>query len=116
MTFSTVYAVVSTANLEAARDWYERLFGRAADREPMTGVLAWYFGSGGVQLVTDAQRSGNSLLTMIVSSLDRTRTDLRIRRLTLGPASGGYAATIAQIRDPEGNQITFAEPVGAVGG
>ena len=113
MTFSTVYAVVSTANLEAARDWYERLFGRSADREPMSGVLEWYFGSGGVQLVADAPRAGYSLLTMIVSSLERTRADLRIRRLTLGPASGGTIATIAQIRDPEGNQITFAEPAGA---
>jgi hypothetical protein len=42
MTFSTVYAVISTANVDAARDWYERLFGRAADREPMAGVLEWY--------------------------------------------------------------------------
>jgi glyoxylase I family protein len=108
MTFSTVYGVISTANLDAARDWYERLFGRAADREPMTGVLEWYFGSGGVQLVDDAQRAGFSLLTMIVSSLDRTRADLHIRRLTLGPAAG-HDVAIAQIRDPEGNQITFAE-------
>lgn len=113
MTFSTVYAVISTANLDAARDWYERLFGRAADREPVAGVLEWYFGSGGVQLVADAKRAGFSLLTMIVSSLDRTRADLRIRRLTLGPAVAGDTV-IAQIRDPEGNQITFAEAAGAV--
>jgi catechol 2,3-dioxygenase-like lactoylglutathione lyase family enzyme len=113
MTVSTVYAVISTANVDAARDWYERLFGRAADREPMAGVLEWYFGSGGVQLVADAQRAGCSLLTMIVSSLERTRADLRIRRLTLGPATAGDMAAIARIRDPEGNLITFAEP-GAV--
>ena len=109
MTFSTVYAVISTANLDVARDWYERLFGRAADGEPMAGVLEWYFGSGGVQLVADAQRAGFSLLTMIVSSLDRTRADLRIRRLTLSPATGGDDGAIAQILDPEGNLITFAE-------
>jgi glyoxylase I family protein len=108
MTFSTVYAVISTANLDVARDWYERLFGRAADGEPMAGVLEWYFGSGGVQLVADAQRAGFSLLTMIVSSLDRTRADLRIRRLTLSPATGD-AGAIARIHDPEGNLITFAE-------
>jgi hypothetical protein len=50
------------------------------------------------------------MLTLIVSNLDSTRKQMRRRKLTLGPASGGEFATIAQILDPDGNQITFAEP------
>ena len=115
MTFSTVYAVISTRNLERAREWYGRLFGRDSDGRPMTEVCEWYFGSGGVQVVADPQRAGCSMFTMIVSSLERTRADLLGRRLTLGPSSGGDVATIAQIRDPDGNQITFAEPAPATG-
>ena len=110
MTFSTVYAVISTTNLDRAREWYARLFGRESDRQPMTEVCEWHFGSGAVQVVADPQRAGCSMLTMIVSSLERTRADLLGRRLTLGPTSGGEVATVAQIRDPDGNQITLAEP------
>jgi hypothetical protein len=50
---------------------------------------------------------------MIVSSLERTRADLRIRRLSLEPIAGGDVSHVARIRDPEGNLITFAEPAAA---
>jgi hypothetical protein len=32
------------------------------------------------------------------------------RGLALGPSSGGGFATVAQIADPDGNIVTFAEP------
>jgi hypothetical protein len=99
MTFSTVYAVISTTNLDRAREWYARLFGRESDRQPMTGVCEWHFGSGGVQVVADPQRAGCSMFTLIVSSLERTRADLLGRRLTRDPSSGGDMTAIAQIRD-----------------
>jgi hypothetical protein len=76
----------------------------------MAEVHEWYFVNGGVQLVADAERAGRSLLTVVVSNLDVTRAEMQTRDLALGPASGGDFATVAQIRDPDGNQITFAEP------
>ena len=105
-----VYAVVSTAQLSRAHEWYARLFGRASDLHPMAEVHEWYFVNGGVQLVEDAGRAGNSMLTVIVGSLDKARAEMRTRALELGPANGGDFATVAQIHDPDGNQITFAEP------
>jgi hypothetical protein len=105
-----VYAVVSTAQLSRAHEWYSRLFGRNSDLHPMAEVHEWYFVNGGVQLVADAERAGRSLLTVVVSNLDVTRAEMQTRDLALGPASGGDFATVAQIRDPDGNQITFAEP------
>jgi hypothetical protein len=35
---------------------------------------------------------------------------MQTRDLVLGPASGGDFAAVAQIADPDGNRITFAEP------
>lgn len=110
MTVSKVYAVVSTAQLSRAHEWYSRLFGRASDLHPMAEVHEWHFANGGVQLVDDASRAGRSMLTVIVSSLDAARAEMQTRDLLLGQATGGDFATIAQIRDPDGNQVTFAEP------
>ena len=105
-----VYAVVSTAQLSRAHDWYARLFGRSSDLHPMAEVHEWYFVNGAVQLVADAERAGRSMLTVIVSNLDAIRAEMQTRDLALGPSSGGDFATVAQVRDPDGNQITFAEP------
>jgi hypothetical protein len=105
-----VYAVVCTAQLGRAHQWYARLFGRTSDLHPMAEVHEWHFLNGGVQLVADAKRAGRSMLTLIVSDLDAVRADLQSRDLSLGPPSGGDFAIVAQIRDPDGNQITLAEP------
>lgn len=105
-----IYAVISSGRLDDAQKWYSRLFGRPADLHPMAEVYEWHFGNGGVQLVDDAKRAGSSMLTVIVPDLDASRAALEARQLTLGPASGGDFARIAQITDQDGNQITFAQP------
>ena len=51
-----------------------------------------------------------AMLTVIVSNLDAIRAEMQTRELVLGPPAGGDFATVAQIRDPDGNQVTFAEP------
>jgi hypothetical protein len=35
---------------------------------------------------------------------------MQTRDLVLGPIAGGDFAPVAQIADPDGNRITFAEP------
>ena len=110
MTITRVYAVMSTAQLGRAYEWYARLFGRASDRQPMAEVHEWHFLNGGVQLVSDSTRAGRSMLTVVVGNLDGTRAEMQTRDLVLGPASGGDFAAVAQIADPDGNRITFAEP------
>jgi predicted enzyme related to lactoylglutathione lyase len=110
VTVDKVYAAISTGRLEQARDWYTRLFGRAPDLHPMAEVYEWHFGDGGVQLVDDTTRAGNSMLTVIVPDLEASRAALQSRQLSLGPSSGGDFARIAQIADLDGNQITLAQP------
>lgn len=108
MEVAKVYAVVSTADLARARDWYARLFGRDPDLSPMPEVREWHFGDGGVQVVDDAERAGRSMLTLIVRDLDAARGALQSRGLAL--ASGGDFARIAQIADADGNHVTLAQP------
>ena len=105
-----LYAVISTANLDRAREWYGKLFGREPDLTPMAEVHEWYVGDGGLQVVDDAERAGRSMLTIIVDHLESTRADLQSRSLLLGPVSSGDFASTAQISDPDGNLVTFAQP------
>lgn len=110
MTISKVYAVVSTSNLDRAQQWYSKLFGRVPDLRPMDEVHEWYFGNGGVQLVADSKRAGASMITLLVADLETSQSALQSRGLSLGPSSSSDFATIAQITDPDGNQITLAQP------
>ena len=59
MSIDHVLAVVPVADFEAARTWYERLFGRAADNLPMEGRLVeWRVTDGGwVQVTRDSPTS-----------------------------------------------------------
>jgi hypothetical protein len=110
MTVDKVYAVISTGRLDQSMEWYTRLFGRAPDLHPMSEVYEWYVGDGGVQLVDDPKRAGQSMITVIVPDLEASRAALQSRQLALGPASGGDFARIAQITDLDGNQVTLAQP------
>jgi predicted enzyme related to lactoylglutathione lyase len=110
MSITKAYAVVCTSDISKAHDWYSRLFGRSADLHPMPGLHEWHIGTGGVQLVEDKSNAGHSMLTLIASDLSATTADLRSRSIVLGTQSAGSFATFAQLRDPDGNQITFADP------
>jgi predicted enzyme related to lactoylglutathione lyase len=111
MNVDKVYSVIAVSDLDRARGFYTRLFGRDPDSAPMPGLNEWHMPAAGVQVIEDSERAGRSMLTLIVDSLHTIRTLLSHRGLTLGETSGGDFAKIAQIDDPDGNRITFAEPV-----
>jgi len=113
MTVINVRSVIAVADLDAALAWYERLFGRPADSLPMDGLAEWHLtGSGGIQLVRDADHAGKSVTTLIVDDLEKQVADLVSRDLDGGAITTGDVARFAVISDPEGNTITFAEPIG----
>jgi predicted enzyme related to lactoylglutathione lyase len=113
MTVINVRAAIAVADLEAALAWYERMFGRPADSRPMDSLAEWNVTeSGGIQLVRDADHAGKSLTTLIVDDLEKQVADLRSRNLDGGAITTGDVARFAVISDPEGNTITFAEPIG----
>jgi predicted enzyme related to lactoylglutathione lyase len=110
MSITKAYAVLCVSDLARARSWYQKLFGKAPDLSPMPEVHEWYFGQGGVQVVDDPGRAGRGMLTLITDDLEAIRAELEQKGLALGKASGGDFARIAQIQDPDGNLITFAQP------
>lgn len=109
-----VMAVVAVANVPAALEWYERLFGRPADALPMDGLAEWHLerGTGGVlQVAQDAERAGRSLLTLDVDDLRSELAVLKERGLDPGAMDDTTSDVVlfATVSDPEGNAITLIE-------
>ena len=77
------YLVVCTADLAKAKRWYSNLFGREPDRTPMTEVHEWYFGAGGLQLLTSRTRAGSSRIILTIDNLERVRSGLGRRGIEL---------------------------------
>ena len=107
-----ILAVQCVDDFAAATAWYERFFGRPPDTRPMDGLAEWIAGSGGIAVFRQAETAGSGFVTIVVGSIDAQRAELAGRGLDLGPRQPGGEAGIAQIRDPAGNTITFAERKG----
>lgn len=110
MSFSNVFAVVTVTDWEAALVWYERFFGRPADRTPMNGLAEWQLtADGGFQVVQDAERGGSALVTLTPDDLESCVADLAKRDISDVQVVRGDVAAFAQVSDPEGNTITLAQ-------
>ena len=111
MEVQELFAVVCVSNMERSVAWFTRLIGRGPDTRPMAGLVEWHdLGRTGLQLVSDVERAGSSLMTVVTPDMNRARRALAKVNLTLGPDLQGDYAIIAQIRDPDGNEITLTEP------
>lgn len=61
MAIDHVLSVIPTADIEAARRWYERLLGRNPDNRPMDSLVEWQVtGSGWVQVAVATERAGTA--------------------------------------------------------
>lgn len=110
-----VFAGIPVADYPVARDWYERLLGRQPDMLPNEIEAAWQLGeSGWVYVVADPGRAGSALVTLIVDDLDVVVADIAGRGIAV-PAIETIpgAARKAQYTDPDGNRVTFGQPLGA---
>jgi predicted enzyme related to lactoylglutathione lyase len=111
-----VFAGVPTAEFEPAVGWYERLFGRSPDRYPRDGEAVWQLSDTGlIYVVTDPERAGNGLLTLIVDELDVVVDELDGRGIDVGPIDTipGLVRRVT-ILDPDENRVTLGEvPAGA---
>ncbi|MBC8071830.1 MAG: VOC family protein [Deltaproteobacteria bacterium] len=112
---TNVLAVVCVTDVERARGWYERALGRPVDREPMEGCLEWQLGDGGgLQVIADPEHAGHGMVTLGVDDIDAHVAVLRGRGLEVdgtheGDMPEGATIRIAQLRDPDGNLVTFGE-------
>lgn len=110
MDVNSALAAVAVADLDQVRSFYHRVFGRPADQEPMPTLAQWDMKTGGgVQVVVDAERSGQSMVTLLVVDLDATLGALRDIGIETGDVIDGVISRVTQLQDPAGNVVTIAE-------
>lgn len=111
MTITNALAGIAVEDLADALDFYERLFGRQPDARPKSDVAEWKLPGGGwVQVATDADRAGASLLTLVVDDIADELGRLNLLGLNPVAKSVGDFFKTAKFRDPEGNQIVLSQP------
>jgi hypothetical protein len=77
----------------------------------METLIQWdLFAQGGLQLATDDNLAGNGALFLLVGDIATERQRLRNLGISLGDDIQGTYSTLAQVRDPDGNQLTLATP------
>lgn len=107
MSIEHVLAVVPVSDLDVANAWYERLFGRPADNNPMPVLVEWQVVPGGwVQVFVDERRAGSGLLNVAVDDLEAHVA--KVGDLGLAPGvieDVNKGVRLATITDPDGNVI-----------
>ena len=107
MTFQHILAVVPVTDLDVARAFYEKLFGRPCDNNPMPVLIEWQVVPGGwVQFFVDEQRSGSGLVNFAVDDLAAHVAEADERGLapsTVEEADKGVE--LVTLTDPDGNLI-----------
>jgi glyoxylase I family protein len=106
-----VLAAIAVGDIDRAITWYGKLFGRPCDQRPMKEAAEWMLNSGGgVQLVLSNENTGRSMVTLGVSDIEALVSELKSRGIdTAATAPGTGRFRIAQVKDPEGNVLTFAQ-------
>lgn len=109
MAIDHVLAVVPVADLAAAQNWYERLFGRTPDNNPMDTLVEWRVTDNGwVQVTVDAERSGTAMLNLAVGDIERHVAEVTARGLhpdDIQTVSKGVQ--LCPLHDPAGNLVTL---------
>ena len=112
MTITRVLAQSTVRDLEAAEDWYTRLFDKEPDLRPMPGLLEWHLGETfGVQVWSEPDRAGHSSMVLDESDIDAIAARLnRVGILNDGPQKAS-ASRILALTDPDGNRLVFTGPL-----
>ena len=109
MTIQHVLSVVPVTDLNRSRRWYETLFGRAPDNNPMPTLVEWQVVPGGwVQVFTDDERAGSAFVNFAVHDLDAHIDDLKQGGLEPGAITDAdKGVRLSALTDPDGNTITL---------
>lgn len=102
---------LQVADLAPTEQWYERLFGRPADRRPMDGCVEWHLAdSGGLQVYENPGGAVASTIILGVDDVDTTAAELAGRGIDAQPEdvpSGQFR--LAQLTDPAGNTVVISQ-------
>jgi glyoxylase I family protein len=104
-----ILAVLPVSDLGVAEAWYARLFDRPTDATPMANLREWHVGSAGLQVIEIPAPGGPAFVTLLANSIEDQRLALADRGLRLGASQPGDQGGNAQIVDPSGNTLTFAQ-------
>lgn len=108
MATTTVLAVICVSDSKQSQPFYEQLFGKPADLNPMGSLFEWQItDSGWVQVFEDTEKAGSSYLTLGVDDFDAHLADLAARGVEAEEIPADAPMRLAQVKDPDGNVITF---------
>jgi catechol 2,3-dioxygenase-like lactoylglutathione lyase family enzyme len=111
MNLQKTYPSLLTADLAAAERWYTKLLGRRPDHRPMPTLLHWELSDeGGLMLSSSREIAAKGAIFLYVDDLAAERRRLDGLGIALGDNNEGDYSTLAQVRDADGNLITFASP------
>jgi predicted enzyme related to lactoylglutathione lyase len=108
-----LFASVPVADLQVALNWYEQLFGRAADVVPNDSEVMWCVaGNGWLYVIEDPDRAGMTVVTISVDDLDQFIADLANRGIRAGSIEAvGDAGRKSNVKDADGNIISCIQVV-----
>lgn len=111
MTIEKIYAQLSCRDLAQSIAWFERLFGRAPDAQPMQGLAEWHHrDSSGFQLFENASNAGRGTMTLIVADLRDEHSRLSNNGLSPPPIEPADTTSLVRLRDPDDNLVVLAQP------
>ena len=111
MNVSYAFACLMVRNRDQAADWYERFFGRPPTFLPNDKEAVWQVAqTASVYVLTDEDRAGHSVVTLVVNDLDAALAEIGARGITPGPVEevpgAGRKSTTP---DPDGNEVALVE-------
>ncbi len=111
ITVQGLYACIALADFERGVGFYTTLIGRAPDDRPMPNMVQWRnLGGAGLQLWHEPENAGHTRTTIVVPVMETERQRLQAAGLHLGPDIPGDWGIVVPVTDPDGNQVTLAEP------
>ena len=111
MSINVLFAGIPVAELDSAIEWYERLLGGPPDMTPNEIERTWRLtDESWVYVVTDPERAGNALVTVMVDDLDERLAGIKARGIEPDEIREiSEKVRKAVFTDPEGNQIGIGQ-------
>jgi hypothetical protein len=106
--FRHIFAVVAVRDIDIANAWYEKLFDRRADNNPMSTLVEWQAAPGAwVQVTVDSERAGSSLFNVAVDDLESFVSAAHSRGIDFADiVEANKGVRLSTATDLDGNSIT----------
>jgi predicted enzyme related to lactoylglutathione lyase len=111
MRVTYAFACLPVASRDQAVAWYQRLFGRPPTFLPNEDEAVWQVAdTASMYVLTDPDRAGQGIVTLIVDGLDATLAEMGARGIAAGDVEiVGTAGRKSTIVDPDGNRVSIVE-------